>query len=117
VLIILVELVLDARGDIVEAALSVAASGRNCLYVAPKPMPRFSVMRFDTSTEKSVSRVAGASPLAGVLIIEIVGSDNSSATKGSSVASVSRERIALRQYMRESSIGGGDAGECGDDPV
>src|SRR5437016_2957648 len=45
-------------------------------------------MRFDTSTEKSVSRVAGASPLAGVLMVEIVGSDNSSATNGSSVASV-----------------------------
>src|ERR1700681_4421463 len=51
-------------------------------------MPRFSVMRFETSTEKSVSRVAGASPLAGVLMVEIVGSDNSSATNGSSVASV-----------------------------
>src|ERR1700681_528191 len=63
-------------------------SGRNCLYVAPKPTPRFSVMRFETSTEKSVSRVAGASPLAGVLMVEIVGNDNSSATNGSSVASV-----------------------------
>src|SRR6202171_3017810 len=64
------------------------SSGRNCLYVTPKPKPRFSVMRFDTSTEKSVSRVADASPLAGVLIVEIVGSDSSSATNGSSVVSV-----------------------------
>ena len=45
-------------------------------------------MRFDTSAEKTVSRVAGASSLAGVLIVEIVGSDSSSATKGSSVVSV-----------------------------
>src|SRR5712671_5383300 len=45
-------------------------------------------MRFDTSTEKSVSRVADASPLAGVLMVEIVGSDNSSATNGSSVFNV-----------------------------
>ena len=38
--------------------------------------------------EKSVSRVAGDSSLAGCLLYAIVGNDNSSATNGSSVASV-----------------------------
>src|SRR5438132_9907871 len=38
--------------------------------------------------EKLVSRVAGDSSLAGCLLYAIVGSDNSSATNGSSVASV-----------------------------
>ncbi len=72
-------------------------SGSSAMYVAPKPMPRFSVMRFDTSTAKPVSRVAGSSPLAGILRLSIVGSDNSSATNGSSVASVAgKKRLPAR---------------------
>ncbi len=49
-------------------------------------------MRFDTSTEKSVSRVAGSSSSPGNLRLEIVGSDSSSATNGSSVASVAGKK-------------------------
>ncbi len=49
-------------------------------------------MRFEMSSAKSVSRVAGSSPLAGVLKYEMVGSDSSSATKGSSVASVAGKK-------------------------
>src|SRR5260370_8895973 len=67
-------------------------------------------MRFDTSTAKAVSRVAGSSPLAGVLIVEIVGSDNSSATKGSSVTSVAgKNRFPARPCAKAASAAMTDA--------
>src|SRR5216684_2506766 len=63
-------------------------------------MPKFSVMRFATSTEISTSRAEGSSPF---LKIAIVGSDISSATQGSSVASVAgKNRAPTKQWARAS---------------
>jgi hypothetical protein len=49
-------------------------------------MPRFGVIRFAISTANSVSRPSG------VLMVETVGSDNSSFTNGSSVESVAGKK-------------------------
>src|SRR5713101_1497335 len=63
-------------------------------------MPKFSVMRFATSTEISTSRAEGSSPF---LKIAMVGSDISSATQGSSVASVAgKNRPPTKQWARAS---------------
>src|SRR5947209_11170853 len=57
--------------------------------------PKSSVMRFENSAEISSSRLAGTSP---VLKPEIVGSDNSSATQGSSVVSIAgKKRLPAKQ--------------------
>src|SRR5262249_2725710 len=48
--------------------------------------------RLDPAMEMSVWRVAGSSPLAGNFCVETVGSDSSSATKGSSVTSVAGKK-------------------------
>src|SRR5207249_933652 len=61
-------------------------------------MPRSSVMRFDTSSEKFVSPVATPSS-PGSLRLEIVGSDSSSATKGSSVANIAgKKRLPAKPW-------------------
>src|SRR5450755_14717 len=85
-------------------------SGRKSLYAAPKPIPRFSVTRFDTSTEKSVSRVAGPSSPAGALMDEIVGNDSSSATKGSSVVRVAgKNRFPAKPCAKAAPVTAADA--------
>src|SRR5579862_8675485 len=59
-------------------------------------MPKSSVMRFDSSPETSHSVAGGAS---AVLDHWIVGSDSSSATHGSSVASVAgKKRAPTKQW-------------------
>src|SRR5271165_5802399 len=58
-------------------------------------MPRSSVMRFESSAETSHSVAGGTSP---VFDHDTVGSDNSSATQGSSTASVAgRKRAPTKQ--------------------
>src|ERR1700694_5542983 len=61
-------------------------------------IPKFSVIRLAKSTEISVSRAEGSSPF---LKTAIVGSDISSATQGSSVASVAgKNRAPTKQWAR-----------------
>src|SRR5712691_5614018 len=49
-------------------------------------------MRLVKSSDVVVVTVAGSAPLAAVFVLETVGSDSSSATKGSSVASVAGKK-------------------------
>src|ERR1700758_4230611 len=68
--------------------------------VSPIEIPRSSVMRFESSTETSHSVAAGTSP---VFDQATVGSDNSSATQGSSVASVAgKKRGPAKQCAKAS---------------
>src|SRR5215470_4254195 len=68
--------------------------------VSPIEIPRSSVMRFDSSTEISHSVAAGTSP---VFDHWTVGSDISSATQGSSVASVAgKKRAPTKQCAKAS---------------
>src|SRR5215472_13312013 len=68
--------------------------------VSPIEMPRSSVMRFDNSTEMSHSVAAGTSP---VFDQPTVGREISSATQGSSVASVAgRKRGPTKQCAKAS---------------
>src|SRR6516165_12436571 len=63
-------------------------------------MPKSSVMRFDRSTEMSHSVAAGTSP---VFDQATVGKDISSATQGSSVASVAgKKRAPTKQCAKAS---------------
>src|SRR6516165_5201243 len=62
-----------------------------CDQVSPIVMPKSSVMRFDKSAEISHSVAGGTSP---VFDHATVGSDISSATQGSSVASVAGKKRA-----------------------
>src|SRR5215472_16849381 len=55
-------------------------------------MSKLGVMRFERSTEKSYSTVEGAPSAAGLGTREMVGSDISSATKGSSVTRVAGKK-------------------------
>src|SRR4029077_2239609 len=56
-------------------------------------------MRLVKSLVVSVSRVAGSSPFAPVFLRDTVGSDSSSATKGSSVASVAgKKRLPAKPW-------------------
>src|SRR6185437_7967965 len=66
----------------------------------PTDMPKFSVIRLEISPEKSHAVAGGKSP---VLDHETVGSDNSSATQGSSVASVAgKKRAPTKQWAKAS---------------
>src|SRR5271157_5368645 len=68
--------------------------------VSPIEMPRSSVMRFDNSTEMSHSVAGGISP---VFDQATVGKDISSATHGSSVASVAgKKRGPTKQCAKAS---------------
>ena len=68
-------------------------------------MPKFSVTRFDMSTAKSVSLVAGSSPLPGSFRYAIVGSESSSATKGSSITSVAgKKRLPAKPCAHDRSF-------------
>src|SRR6516164_6842145 len=69
-----------------------------CDQVSPTEMPKSSVMRFDSSTETSHWVAGGTSP---VFDQATVGSDISSATQGSSVASVAgRKRGPTKQCAK-----------------
>src|SRR6516164_8366266 len=69
-------------------------------HVSPIEMPRSSVIRFDSSAEMSHSLAAGTSP---VFDQATVGKDISSATQGSSVASVAgKKRGPTKQCARAS---------------
>src|SRR5215468_5148857 len=69
-------------------------------HVSPIEIPKSSVMRFDNSTEMSHSVAAGTSP---VLDHATVGKDISSATQGSSVASVAgKKRGPTKQCAKAS---------------
>src|SRR6516225_3722391 len=69
-------------------------------HVSPIEMPRSSVIRFDSSAEMSHSVAAGTSP---VFDQATVGKDISSATQGSSVASVAgKKRGPTKQCARAS---------------
>src|SRR5215470_15109512 len=59
--------------------------GLRWVQVDPMETPKFSVMRFENSAEMSISRADGSSPF---LKNEMVGSDSSSATQGSSTLRV-----------------------------
>src|SRR6185437_1621115 len=62
---------------------------------------KFSVIPLATTTEKWVSWDPGSSPLAGFFCQLIVGSDSSSATNGSSVASVAgKNRLPAKPCAR-----------------
>ena len=61
------------------------------MNVSPNSMSQFGVMRRAISEEISVSRLP---PSSGVTMLEIVGMENSSATKGSSVESVAGKNRA-----------------------
>src|SRR6476646_9210961 len=65
--------------------------GLSVMNVSPNSMSHFGVMRRAISEESSVSRVP---PLSGVTMLETVGSENSSATNGSSVESVAGKNRA-----------------------
>src|SRR5271155_197803 len=66
-------------------------------------MPRSSVMRFEISTERSHSVAGGIS---AVFDHWTVGSENSSATQGSSMASVAgKNRAPTKQWAKASEIG------------
>src|SRR6516165_5446464 len=69
-------------------------------HVSPIEMPRSSVIRFDSSAEMSHSVAAGTSP---VFDQATVGKDISSATQGSSVASVAgKKRAPTKQCAKAS---------------
>src|SRR6516225_679847 len=71
-----------------------------CDQVSPTEMPKSSVMRFDSSTETSHWVAGGTSP---AFDQATVGSDISSATQGSSVASVAgRKRGPTKQCAKAS---------------
>src|SRR5580704_1921508 len=71
---------------------------RICDQVSPTEMPKSSVMRLEISAETSHSVAGGTS---AVLDHEIVGSDISSATQGSSTASVAgRNRAPTKQCAK-----------------
>src|ERR1700719_76307 len=65
--------------------------GLSVMNASPNSMSHFGVMRRAMSDETSVSRVP---PLSGVTMLETVGSENSSATNGSSVDSVAGKKRA-----------------------
>src|SRR6516164_11571920 len=66
--------------------------------ISPTVIPKSSVMRFDNSTEISRSVAAGTSP---VFDHATVGNDISSATQGSSVASVAgKNRAPTKQCAK-----------------
>src|SRR4029077_10162834 len=65
--------------------------GLSTMNVSPNSMSHFGVMRRAMSEESSVSLVP---PLSGVTMLETVGSENSSATNGSSVESVAGKNRA-----------------------
>src|SRR6266446_2059159 len=65
--------------------------GLSVVNVSPNSMSHFGVMRRAISEEISVSRVP---PSSGVTMLETVGSENSSATNGSSVESVAGKKRA-----------------------
>src|SRR5579863_10681184 len=66
-------------------------------------MPRSSVMRFDSSAETSHSVAGGTSP---VFDHDTVGSDISSATQGSSTASVAgKNRAPTKQWAKAAEKG------------
>src|SRR6266404_945756 len=65
--------------------------GLSVVNVSPNSMSHFGVMRRAISEEISVSRVP---PSSGVTMLETVGMENSSATKGSSVESVAGKNRA-----------------------
>ena len=64
--------------------------GLSMMNASPNSMSHFGVMRSAMSEETSVSRVP---PLSGVTMLETVGSENSSATNGSSVESVAGKNL------------------------
>ena len=69
---------------------------RICVQPLPTEMPKSSVMRFEISPEISSSLAGGTSP---VFDQATVGSDISSATHGSSVASVAgKKRAPTKQW-------------------
>jgi hypothetical protein len=63
-------------------------SGARMSHAPARDTPRFGDRRFENSPLRLVNLVAGDSPDAGSLMWKIVGKDSSSATNGSSVASV-----------------------------
>jgi hypothetical protein len=65
--------------------------GLRMMNDSPNSMSHFGVMRSAISEDISVSRVP---PLSGVTILDTVGSENSSATNGSSVESVAGKNRA-----------------------
>ena len=79
---------------------------RICVQVSPIEMPKSSVMRFDSSPETSHSVAGGTS---AVRDQETVGSDSSSATHGSSMASVAGKKRAPTKQWANASVKGSAA--------
>src|SRR6476659_988385 len=71
--------------------IALPREGLSVMNVSPNSMSHFGVMRRAISEETSVSRVP---PSSGVTMLDTVGSENSSATKGSSVESVAGKNRA-----------------------
>src|ERR1700731_1119607 len=79
---------------------------RICDQTSPIEMPKSGVIRLETSTETSHSVAGGTSPVRDQ---EIVGSDISSATQGSSVASVAGKKRAPTKQWANASVKGSAA--------
>src|SRR6266853_7029362 len=79
------------------------SEGLSMINASPNSMSHFGVMRSAMSEETSVSRVP---PLSGVTMPETVGSDNSSATNGSSVESVAGKNLLPAKPCAEIVSGG-----------
>src|SRR5580700_1463746 len=79
---------------------------RICDQTSPIEMPKSSVMRFETSAETSHSVAGGTSP---VRDHDTVGSDSSSATHGSSMASVAGKKRAPTKQWANASVKGSAA--------
>src|SRR5580693_4711304 len=76
---------------------------RICDHVSPIEMPRSGVMRLESSPDTSHSDAGGMSP---VFDQETVGSDSSSATQGSSMASVAgKNRAPTKQWAKAADVG------------
>src|ERR1700722_16775735 len=76
---------------------------RICVQVSPIEMPKSAVMRFDNSPETSHSVAGGVS---AVRNHDTVGNDSSSATHGSSVASVAGKKRAPTKQWANASVKG-----------
>src|ERR1700733_2317549 len=76
---------------------------RICDHVVPIETPKSAVMRFDNSPDTSHSVAGGVS---AVLDHDTVGNDSSSATHGSSVASVAGKNRAPTKQWANASVKG-----------
>src|SRR5262249_61087254 len=65
------------------------AGWTRCVHVQPTDTPKYSVIRLEYSTDTSVWRAGGSSPVRNQ---DTVGRDSSSATHGSSIPSVAGKK-------------------------